>query len=57
MTVQETIIAYIEQEPEVSDFTIRCFIGMIETGEATMNDFVTCGGLDVVKRMESQQCK
>lgn len=36
-----------------SDHTIRCFIGMIETGEATMDDMQKVGGDYLVNRINS----
>lgn len=34
-----------------TDHTIRCFIGMIQTGEATIEDFDSVGGQYVVDRI------
>ncbi len=34
---------------EISAHTMRCFVGMIETGEATTGDFAACGGSSLAK--------
>ena len=41
--IRETINAYLKDEPKISLYTMRCFVGMLQTGEATVADFVACG--------------
>ena len=41
--IQETIEQYLATGA-INNFTRRCFIGMLETGEATWDDFKTVGG-------------
>lgn len=43
MMIRETIKAYIDHEPQISLHTMQCFVGMLQTGEATVKDFVACG--------------
>jgi hypothetical protein len=41
--IQSTIRDYLKDGPP-SDHTMRCFMGMLETGEATILDFAAVGG-------------
>ena len=43
-SIVTTIRAYIDGKKEPSAFDLRCFVGMIETGEATLDDFQQAGG-------------
>jgi len=38
-----------------TDFTLRCFIGMIETGEAKWDDFKLVGGEWLIKQMKDME--
>ena len=38
---------------EPTDFTIRCFVGMVETGEASWTDFYEVASERIVSRMIS----
>lgn len=44
--VQKTIRQYVQRSAgncnHLTDYTMRCFVGMVETGEATYEDFETC---------------
>jgi hypothetical protein len=42
--IQTTIADYIRSNAEPSQHTLRCFVGMIETGEAVVADFAAVGG-------------
>jgi len=50
--IQQKIADYLEHylyaikpaPPHVSQYTLRCFVGMLETGEATIDDFRATGG-------------
>jgi len=35
-----------------SDFTLRCLVGMLETGEAVEADFIAVGGIDLWDQVE-----
>ena len=45
---QRKIMQYLNRSAgncnHVSEHTLRCFLGMIETGEATIDDMKKCGG-------------
>ena len=45
--IERNIRAYVARSAGgmgLSDFTLDCFVGMIETGEATAEDFLRVGG-------------
>lgn len=35
------------------NYTLRCFVGMIETGEATLEDFAVVGGETLAAKVEA----
>ena len=35
-----------------SDFTLRCLVGMLETGEAVEADFIAVGGIDLWDKVD-----
>ena len=39
---------------EVSPHTIQCFVGMCETGEATVDDFECVGGVQLRRLVEDK---
>ena len=39
--IQETIKHYMHGKHEPTEHDLRCFVGMLETGEATFEDFAT----------------
>ena len=41
-TAQNTISEYLTKPGEVSAHTMLCFVGMLESGEATAADFEAC---------------
>ena len=43
--IQKTIRLMTQGKPEPTVFDMQCFIGMIETGEATVDDFRLVGGI------------
>jgi hypothetical protein len=45
--IQVTIGRYMKGKSKPSDFDLRCFVGMIETGEAIYEDFEAVGGLSL----------
>ena len=47
--IQSTIRNYIggKSTDQLSDYTLRCFVGMIETEEASLDDFRIAGGADL----------
>ena len=53
--IQITISKYLRASAGIanypSDHTFRCFVGMIETGEATIEDFRAVGGKWLVDRI------
>jgi hypothetical protein len=51
--IQKKISDYITPSRTVSDFTLRCFVGMIETGEATPADFEAVGGIELRRKVEA----
>ncbi len=57
---QKTIMRYLNRSAGnaniPTDHTIRCFVGMIQTGEALMADFESTGGNYVIRRMQ-ELCK
>ena len=44
--IHRTIRSYVQRSAgncnQLTDHTLRCFVGMVETGEATIDDFETC---------------
>jgi len=52
--IQKTISDYLSHEDAVSAFTLRCFVGMIETGEATLDDFEAVGGVELRRKVENK---
>ena len=52
---ERTIRAYLTRSAgncnHVSDHTLRCFVGMVQTGEASVEDFRRIAGDAVVGRM------
>ncbi len=51
--IQQKITDYLKPAGPMSDFTVRCFVGMIETGEATPGDFESVGGIELRKQVEA----
>jgi hypothetical protein len=51
--IQTTIADYIRSNAEPSQHTLLCFVGMIETGEAVIADFVAVGGEKLAKLVAS----
>ena len=49
--IQNTIKGYLSGSGSVSDYTFRCFVGMIETGEATEQDFRLVAGDDIADKV------
>lgn len=46
LEIRDTIKSYIEHDGRVGGITghtMRCFLGMLQTGEATTADFMACG--------------
>jgi len=53
--VQEKIRDYLPfGGGEVSPHTIQCFVGMCETGEATVDDFECVGGVQLRRLVEDK---
>ena len=51
--IQKKIIAYLGGRCDPSPFTLWCFVGMIETGEATLQDFIAAvDGVWLAKRVQ-----
>ena len=44
-------------ENSKSEFTIRCLVGMLETGEASEDDFIAVGGIDLWDQVEQAKRK
>ena len=51
--IQKKITDYLNPAGLMSDFTLRCFAGMIETGEATLADFESVGGIELATKVEA----
>jgi hypothetical protein len=51
--IQKKITDYLNPAGLMSDFTLRCFVGMIETGEATLADFEAVGGIELRRKVEA----
>ena len=51
--IQKKIADYLRRGSVVSDFSLRCFVGMIETGEATPADFESVGGVELRRKVEA----
>jgi hypothetical protein len=50
--IQEKIAQYLGSEPQAGNMwhsTLTCFVGMIETGEATIADFRAVGGAELAE--------
>lgn len=45
--IQAIIRSYMKDKEKPTEFDLRCFVGMIETGEATYEDFDAVGGLSL----------
>ena len=52
--IQQKITDYLRRGSVVSDFALRCFVGMIETGEATPADFEAVGGIELRQKVEAR---
>jgi hypothetical protein len=52
--IQQKIADYLRRGSVVSDFALRCFVGMIETGEATPADFEAVGGIELRQKVEAR---
>lgn len=52
---ERTIRSYLARSAgncnHVTDHTVQCFVGMVQTGEATLNDFRRIAGDSMVERM------
>lgn len=46
---QQKIADYLSGKQAPSEHDLRCFVGMIETGEATYADFIAVGGEELAK--------
>lgn len=42
--IQTKIRDYMDGDTVASEFNLRCFVGMIQTGEATLDNFRVVGG-------------
>ena len=51
--IQQKIADYL-RFPGIGAFTLRCFVGMIETGEATPADFEAAGGIELRQKVEAK---
>jgi hypothetical protein len=51
--IQQKIADYLKHPGSGEPFTLRCFVGMIETGEATPADFEAVGGIELRKQVEA----
>jgi hypothetical protein len=51
--IQKKIADYL-RFPGIGAFTLRCFVGMIETGEATPADFEAVGGIELRQKVEAR---
>ena len=49
--IRNTIRNYLGSSETVSDYTLLCFAGMIETGEATEQDFREVAGNEIADRV------
>ena len=56
--MQKTIAQYVLRSAGIanhlSDHTVACFVGMIETGEATWDDFRAVGGQELVDTIQER---
>jgi|10_taG_2_1085330.scaffolds.fasta_scaffold153220_1 hypothetical protein len=52
--IQQKITDYLRFPGSSEAFTLRCFVGMIETGEATLDDFEAVGGVELRRKVESK---
>ena len=54
--IEKTISRYLRASAGTgnhpTDHTLRCFLGMIETGEATVDDFHKIGGMFIVNEIQ-----
>ena len=46
---REKIADYLRNKSRPSEHDLLCFVGMIETGEADMEDFAIVGGIELVR--------
>ena len=53
--IQQKIRDYLRGAGPISDFTLCCFVGMVETGEATYADFSEVGGEDLVNNVRGYE--
>ena len=52
--IQKKITDYLKHPGSSESFTLRCFVGMIETGEATPADFEAVGGIELRQKVEAK---
>jgi len=50
---QTKIVKYLRPAGPISDFTYRCFVGMMETGEALYDDFKRAGGEELAIKVKA----
>lgn len=55
--IQTDIKRYMEGSEKPSEFTMRCFVGMIETGEAIYADFEAACGRELAEAVKSTKEK
>ena len=57
--IQATISRYLRASAGTgnhpTEYCFRCFVGMLETGEATLDDFDAVGGSWLRKQVEQRQ--
>ena len=52
--IQQKIADYLRFPGSGEPFTLRCFVGMVETGEATPADFEAVGGIELRQKVEAK---
>ena len=52
--IQKKITDYLTHPGSSEPFTLRCFVGMLETGEAVAADFEAVGGIELRRKVEAR---
>ena len=52
--IQQKVTDYLRNKERPWDHDLLCFVGMIETGEAVMQDFYSVGGIGLVRAVENK---
>jgi len=53
--IQKTIGDYLKNKTQPNEHDLICFVGMLETGEATADDFAAVGGVELAVKVADEK--